>query len=339
MALPTTLPWLRHALDVARSAPSAHNTQPWSVDVAGDTLVVRADPARRLAHGDPAGRDLRLGLGAFVEAFVIAAGAEGVGVDVDAAPGSGVFAVLRASGRAPNGRGEDRSLLRQRQTSRLAYSPRAPDGGALERVAAAARDHGMRVCWIPRGSANRAEIDRWFYAAAREAWLDPRATAELVRWLRFDPEGSRAPQDGLSTHCLNLDVVAGTAFMGLAQPALWRLAGRIGAAPALAAAMARSEAAAVVRTPVVGVLVRDRDAAMPGRSLLRVWLAATRERLAMHPISVLLDRRGWELARHLGVRPEMLLFAFRLGHSAPPPRSQRLPVEAFARPSKSALAP
>jgi hypothetical protein len=73
------------------------------------------------------------------------------------------------------------------------------------------------------------------------------------------------------------------------------------------------------------------DAGEHGGPLLRVWLEATRLHLAIHPVSVLLDRRGWELAKALQVSPRQLVLAFRLGRSIPPPRSGRRGVESFAK--------
>jgi hypothetical protein len=60
-----------------------------------------------------------------------------------------------------------------------------------------------------------------------------------------------------------------------------------------------------------------------------VWLAATRLGLALAPMSGLLDRRGWELGRALGASPTRLVTAFRLGRSAPAPRSGRRAVARF----------
>ena len=68
--------------------------------------------------------------------------------------------------------------------------------------------------------------------------------------------------------------------------------------------------------------------------MLRVWLEATKARLALQPLSVLLDRRGWELARHLGASHERLVAVFRLGLSAPPPRAGRRPVGRFVTESQ-----
>jgi hypothetical protein len=329
----------RRALDLARFAPSAHNTQPWRVVGGGGRLVVSVDPRRHLDHSDPAGRDLRLALGGFVEALGIALRAEGVAVrQVD--PPEGAFAAL-----APDGAGdrdaEAPSLLRRRQTSRLAYSPRDLEAASVEALAAAARDQGLDLHLVPRGTPERARLDALFFAATREAWLDARAVAELRRWLRFDPEGARPPADGLSTHCLGLGAIEGLGAMLAVRAAPWRVATAAFAAPLWAERLAETETAEVARAPFLGLLLRPGADPGPGMSpgsvgaagagLLRTWLAATKLGLAIHPISALLDRRGWEVARHLGVATGRVLFAFRLGHSAPPPRSGRLAVERFAK--------
>jgi nitroreductase len=321
---------VKRALAIARFAPSAHNTQPWRVSREGDRLVIGVDPRRHLAHSDPLARDLHLALGGFVEAITLALAAEGVAAAaVD--PPAGAFAALEHAGS----RGRDAgpiSLLRRRQTSRLAYSPRPLEAAAVDALAAAARAHGISLHAAARGTAERAKLDAWFFAATRESWLDARAVAELRAWMRLDPEGARAPEDGLSTHCLGLGTADGIGASLAVRAWPWRAAGAVFLAPLLAERLAASEARDVAEAPFLGLLVADRaGAAAAGAGLLRVWLAATELGLAIHPISVLIDRRGWEVARHLGVPADRVMFAFRLGRSAPPPRSGRLPVERFAR--------
>ena len=320
------------ALDLARLAPSAHNTQPWRVTAHEGRLAIGIDTRRHLAHADPMRRDLHLAMGGFVEALRIALRAEGA-VAGPTDPPAGAFAALALEGTGAPARTRDASLLRRRQTSRLAYSPREPEAAAVEALAAAARDAGLALHVAPRGTPERKKLDGWFFAATREAWLDPASLAELRTWVRFDPEGVRPPTDGLSTHCLGLGALDGLGLILAVQPGPWRAAAAAFAAPLAAEAFAGSETRQVEEAPFVALLMADEEkgAAASGAGLLRVWLAATELGLAIHPISALLDRRGWEVARHLGVGTGRLMFACRLGRSAPPPRAGRLPVDRFAR--------
>ena len=63
----------------ANLAPSVHNTQPtrWRLEPGGDMTLI-ADESRRLKVGDPTGRDLRVSLGAAIEATAIALSARGL---------------------------------------------------------------------------------------------------------------------------------------------------------------------------------------------------------------------------------------------------------------------
>ncbi len=81
-------------------------------------------------------------------------------------------------------------------------------------------------------------------------------------------------------------------------------------APFVAEALARDEARQLDGAPFLGLLMADCEGEH-GAALLRVRLEATAHGLALQPISVLLDRRGWELARHLGVTTGRLVFPAR----------------------------
>jgi nitroreductase len=321
------------ALAVAARAPSAHNTQPWRVTIEGGGVIVRADPARWLRHGDPSRRDLSLSMGAFIEALRLALAANGVRAecsDPSAFEAEGAALALRPGEAASADARSALSLLRRRQTSRLRYSPRAPDPKALAALSAAADSVGLSLHLVEKTAASRRDLESWFHASARESWLDVRAVRELASWIRFDPEGARRPEDGLSTHCMGLSPAETLALAALTRAGLWRAAHATFLAPVLAGALARSETRAVEEAPFLGVLVAPGRAADAGAGLLHVWLAATRVGLSLAPVSALLDRRGWELGRHLGVSPTRLVAAFRLGRSAPAPRSGRRPVSRFA---------
>jgi hypothetical protein len=326
-------------LATAARAPSAHNTQPWIVRAAPGRIAVLADPARWLRHGDPTRRDLRLSLGAFVEALRIALAASGVRAEPEP-PATGAAEAAEAADQAslrlaPGGPAapadrEAAALLRRRQSSRLRYAPREPEAAALEALARAARAAGLELHLAGRAAPERRDLDGWYYAATREGWLDPRAVAELRAWLRIDPEGALRPEDGLSSHCLGLGWAETAALAALVRPGLWRAAGAAYLAPLLAGRLARADTRLFEEAPFAGVLVAPTAAGACGPALLRCWLEATRLGLALVPASALLDRRGWELGRRLGVAPARLVAAFRLGRSAPAPRSGRRPVPRFA---------
>ena len=318
---------LSEALDLAATAPSPHNTQPWRVRVHDDAVHVFADPARHLAHTDPGERDLRVALSAFVEALQLALRPSGW--TGEALPASdGAFASLRLLPLLPSG-ADVVSLLRRRHTSRLPYSPRQAPLEAVQAMAAVAAARGSALHVFDRGSADFERLAGWLFAASREAWLDPRATAELAKWIHLDPEGLRKPSEGLSTFALGLSTGEALGLKAALRPGVWRALDAVYAAPWLAGALAQADLDSLQRAPQLGVLVADEPAAAGGEAVLHTWLCAERHHLAMHPMSVLLDRRGWEVAKHLGVDARRLRLAFRLGASVPVVRAGRRPGREF----------
>ena len=60
-------------IELARFAPSVHNTQPWIIRLEEDVIIVSVDPEHRLVDGDPTGRQTIISLGIFIEAISISA--------------------------------------------------------------------------------------------------------------------------------------------------------------------------------------------------------------------------------------------------------------------------
>ena len=54
----------RVLLTAATSAPSLHNSQPWSFEIDNGQVTIYADPSRQLTRSDPAGRSLLISCGA-----------------------------------------------------------------------------------------------------------------------------------------------------------------------------------------------------------------------------------------------------------------------------------
>lgn len=90
----------KQALSYAILAPNPHNLQPWMVDLSqADTVVLYRDPDRGLPHTDPFSRQIKIGLGCFLEQMKIAATQTGHIVDLDLFPEgeNGPVAIARFS--------------------------------------------------------------------------------------------------------------------------------------------------------------------------------------------------------------------------------------------------
>ena len=75
------------ALSYAVLAPNPHNRQPWLIELIGEDKVrIHRDSDRDLPQTDPHHRQLYIGLGAFLETMVLAAGAQGNSVALTLLP-------------------------------------------------------------------------------------------------------------------------------------------------------------------------------------------------------------------------------------------------------------
>src|SRR4029077_326501 len=77
---------IRSILELARRAPSVHNTQPWRWRIDGRVLELRADRSRQLRVADPVGRNFMISCGCAVHHAVVGAGALGWRASVDLLP-------------------------------------------------------------------------------------------------------------------------------------------------------------------------------------------------------------------------------------------------------------
>ena len=312
------------ALTWARLAPSAGNAQPWQVALAGaDRMTLRSDPARTLPVLDPAGRQARIALGAFVELAVMAAAAEGRGCEVAPAPDGAVALRLAAAPGLP----ADPlfAALPRRQTKRLAYDLLEPAKPAEEAALLAAAGTAVRFgCVVePERVARLRELARHAHEQAQESAAVAR---EEVAWLRLDG----AAEDGIPVRG---SPVRWARALGLLS------AGQLADPTSLAFRMARLQWANLfAATASFGWLATAADGAADrfaaGRAYQRVDLAAAALGLAIHPVSEALgdipalgEARG-ELERLLGA-PGRVQMMFRLGRAGPQPRTPRRPVEAF----------
>ena len=65
-------PEIDQIIEIAKHAPSSHNTQPWTTRKDYDTLIIGYDEDRQLHIGDPNKKELFISLGCFIEALSLA---------------------------------------------------------------------------------------------------------------------------------------------------------------------------------------------------------------------------------------------------------------------------
>jgi len=303
-------------------APSAHNTQPWLLEYAPDSVELRFDTARELPAGDPTRRDLFLSLGAFVEAVLVAAAEAEIAVrfaaDVDLSERLlGAFVPAEEPYETPFTAAD----LERRQTSRLAYTPHRLTG---EELAAARPQLGPGRELHDLAARDIAELAA---AGDRHLYDSPPVVAELRRWLRLSRRDPRYEQDGLSYECLDLSRGQAAAVAVLLHPRVYPAVRALRLHRAFAAAGAsllREEGSVLVLAGADGTPAEMLE---HGRALLRVWLALAGLGLFTHPLSQIIDCPDTErrLAARIGaVAPIRPLSVFRAGRGAQPARSARL---------------
>lgn len=298
----------------AALSPSVHNTQPtrWRLRPDGRVEVLE-DKSRRLAVGDPEGRDLYVSHGSAVEGFCLAAGLRGLTVAVS--QGLGRVAELTPG---PGG-GPDplAPFLARRRTYRGTFEQGEAARAALAQLAPA---DDLHVVETREGIADLAAL----YDAASLRWFrNGPYRAELVSWMRLSRRHPMWSLDGLNAEAMEMSGVEAAGAGLVLRPGVFETLDRIGLAGAFVA-----EAAVVRSASAIALFHRPATEAPfdTGRRFHRVWLDFTRAGLSASPMAVLADdaqARATVQAEYGIGADRRLITAFRLGLApdrTPPPR-------------------
>ena len=206
---------LTDLIALASRSPSAHNTQPWSPRIVGETVEVGVVPSRTLPAGDSTFRDVILALGAWTESFAIGAADEGYAVDVEVLPAISDLDELPISGPADPALPVLRLSLRPLPTgseTAVAVSPFTPEDVQHRAVyrGALAGDPGLfsdltaaqLPPWLTLREIDGAVIGHLSrlgiaYTASRKD-----VGEELLHWLRLSKQHPKHDLDGLTAEAL-----------------------------------------------------------------------------------------------------------------------------------------
>lgn len=339
--------WIHKLAAEAALAPSADNSQPWTLRWNGSELAIAFAPRNQTHNVFAAGSHATLlSVGAVVENLQSALMAHSIHSNWHwpSNPAQGQpYATVAIKGDpadfvSPNG------PLR-RHTNRLAYGPDPLPAGVVRAIDTYRENSTRAVLLVDRGQ--KSGLIRLVRRSSEARFCNRHLHEWLIGSLRFTPE-EVARGDGLDIRTLGLPP-GGKQFMRLISD--WRrleILNRLGAYKLLAL----SEAALLAPAPALLCIVGRADARSvidAGRLMTRLWTDLNLQGIAVHPYYVVTDQinrlregtiaAGFEsqiadvddqMRRLLELQPaDMLHMTLRVGYpKAEPVRSRRLPLEA-----------
>jgi len=324
------------ALAYAVLAPNPHNRQPWLLDLVGDdTVDVYCELDRRLPETDPFDRQIVIGFGAFLELLRMAAANDGRSVTVtpfpDGAPGLRLDARPVARVRFDAGGASSDPLFAHVLARRTCREPfdmerEVPDAALanVRRAAVAAQSVS-----VSHADPLRASLRALTWRAHELEIRTPVTYQESINVMRIGRREIEANPDGISLQGAFLEVLNAAGILTretIADPSTAAFQqGLDRFVPVFASAMAH----VWVTTPG-NTRIEQLGA---GRDWLRMNLAATREGVALQPLSQALQEfpemaelyaEAHELLAPDGGRVQML---GRLGFGSAVTPAPRWPLE------------
>ena len=315
-------PDLAAVVDLARHAPSVHNSQPWQFAVAPGVLTLRRDEARRLPVLDPDSRQVTISCGAALHLARLGLRAQGLDPtpEVVRADSHGIEVRVAASpGDAPT-ESELRlvTAARERHMQRGRFEDRVVPDDVVRDLRVAAEAEGAWVRFLV-GGEEQVPLAVLLGKADQLERDDPAYQAEQAEWANR-PAGST---DGLPA--------AATAAAQEARASDLTLR-RFGSGEPDSRPLDPEADPPVAENPLVAVLGTTDDAPrdwlVAGQAMSALLVRATAAGVQASPLGQVLDQ-PWarrRLAGELGVvgHPQMVL---RLGYAEPGPETPRRPVD------------
>lgn len=325
-------------LYLASLAPSGHNTQPWTVQVVEPRhWIIGSDKKRWLPAVDPENRELLLGIGAFIENLVIAAGTFGYEVDLQIIAKSPMDLEI-ADIRLKKGKTIDFPLakVKQRRTVRSGFADQEIKTEDLKYFTR----HEARACllanvpsphsfFFPNHSPQGKYLQEGTIEANRkQAFRDP-AQEELANWIRWSNKEAKLYRNGLTPESMEIKGIAGLFVRNFYD--------RQSVLKESFRKQTVDIVAKQVKTCGGWLVVTSSDSSIPtlieyGRVFGNMLFRIRERMIAIHPMTQMLEEDPWkkQVAKGLGLAGEVQ-WILRIGYlkSYPDPVSLRMPVSWF----------
>jgi hypothetical protein len=316
-------------LHLASFAPSGHNAQPWTVEIAPTgRWVIGSDPSRWLSAVDPDNREMLLSLGAFLENLIVAAAQHGHDVAyrvIGTRPSDSALIDLSLT-EAAGGEPQDSEIRRLlgRRTVRKGLLDREISSSDLNALTGGA----PAFAYIPRGTALAGSLAEATVEANRTQAARDDAQSELADWIRWSNADARRHRNGLTPASMELgglealyartfhdrETVLGEDFR---EATIDMVASQVKqGAGWLVLSGGGSDIASMIET---------------GRVFERMFLRARERMIAIHPMTQVLEEAPWrdQVAATLGGETPQLVLRVGYLDKYPDPVSLRMPLNAF----------
>jgi len=331
------------ALRYGVTAPSAHNTQPWRIELVSDVEArLFFDPTRLLPDTDPPGRQVHISHGTLIEMTAIAATSLGFRTDTDLLPdgemslpefGSKPTATIRLVNEPGLDVDPLFSQVPERRTSRLAHQGPPLTEQERAQIELNAGVPGLDVGWLTDSQRARA-LEIAAQAMTIEA-EDHDLYDETRIWFRFSDREIAGNGDGLHADTAGLAGLSLALGRRLMKDGNWHK--RYNRASFLKGYRRTISTTTALLTMTTATNTM-RDWITTGRSYVRAQLSADRLGLRFHPISQSLQeypqmgRLRTEMEQLVGVAtPAKLQMLVRVGRTKQPALSPRRDIDAIVR--------
>lgn len=177
-------------IELALTAPSVHNTQPWLWRVVDDRIELYADRSRQLQVADPSGRNLTISCGAALHHLQVAAAALGWPAEVTRMPdpeNPDHLATITLRPGYPTPRAESElAALRNRRTDRRRFTSWPVPPERLNHLAASVSGPGVQVVPLTDVS-ERFRVELLVSRAMTIEAADHRFADEQAAWVDHSP--------------------------------------------------------------------------------------------------------------------------------------------------------
>lgn len=310
------------ALSYAVLAPNPHNRQPWLIELIGDDKVrIHRDEKRDLPETDPFQRQLFIGLGAFVETMVLAAGAQGFTVSLTLLPDGDDGPIADATFAAGANPDPLATQILNRHSNKEPYTGQRLEQSQIDVL------QNYATLYVTENQV--APIRAMTKRAFEIEMMTPHTLKESVDLMRIGKAEINRNPDGIE---LRDPLLEGLRLTGLLTEDILMDVEHPGNKSQLREYYAMLEA-----TPHYAVLTSENnsrtDQLQTGRQLMRLYLKATEMGIGLHPVSQALQEYD-EMAEEYATAHQLLApdghtvqMLLRLGFGPVPVATPRWPLE------------